>query len=70
LLVKKCCKGKEKYFVTYDCGTSEEKWLVCNSHFKKESFQKYIKEKEIVGGKDHPQKDKKKLPPFTAGDLT
>jgi len=45
MLINKCCNLREEYVVTYDIGTSEEKWLVCKQHMNKDSFQKYIKEK-------------------------
>jgi hypothetical protein len=48
MMVNKCCNNKESFFVVYDCGNSEEKWLVCKQHMSKESFQKYIKEKREV----------------------
>jgi len=44
-MVNRCCNLKGKFFVVYDCGSSEENWLVCKQHMSKDSFQKYIKEK-------------------------
>jgi len=45
MMVNRCCNLKGKFFVVYDCGSSEENWLVCKQHMSKDSFQKYIKEK-------------------------
>jgi len=45
MIVKRCCKLKGKFFVVYDSGNSEEKWVICKQHMLKDSFQKFIKEK-------------------------
>ena len=50
MIVNKCCNKKEGFIVTYDMGFgSEEKWLVCEEHEKKESFRNNILEKKKVG---------------------
>ncbi len=50
MIVNKCCHKKEGFIVTYDMGFgSEEKWLVCEEHEKKESFRNNILEKKKVG---------------------
>jgi len=47
-MIHRCCKLKGKFLVVYDCGTSEEQWLICKQHMNKESFQMYIKEKRAL----------------------
>jgi hypothetical protein len=48
MMVHRCCKLEGKFFVVYDCGNTEEKWLICKQHMMLDSFQKYIKEKKAL----------------------
>ena len=45
MIVSKCCKNKEKYFIVYKCGVKTTKWLVCDTCSKENLFQIHIKEK-------------------------
>ncbi len=42
-MTSKCCKGKPKYEVTYDCGDKEQTLIFCERHYNSDPiFQKHI----------------------------
>ena len=45
----KCCKNNPKYLIVYSCGFEPEQTLyVCEFHYQKEFFQKYVKSKKTL----------------------
>jgi len=44
-----CCRKQPKYLITYSCGPEpDQTLLVCEEHYRQESFHKFIKEKKVL----------------------